>query len=104
VELLEANRGLKKVRQAKAGQLRQLMTEGRTNMEHKFNKVMLALVASRIRQDLGGGKEQCEEGGVADMHRIIDHVMDSSAPRRFSEYLGESRRVFSGAGGGVVKT
>ena len=50
-ELQEANRNLKKLRQQKANQLRQLVSESRTHSCDKFNKFIFALFANKIDLD-----------------------------------------------------
>jgi F0F1-type ATP synthase membrane subunit b/b' len=51
VELQETNRSLKKLRQQKANQLRQVVSESRMHSCDKFNKFIFALFASKIDLD-----------------------------------------------------
>lgn len=103
---MEANRALKRQKQQKSTQLRQLATEGRANMGNKFNKVLLAMLASRMRQDANRGKQQTENqlGGINEMQKIIAHIMGASPPRPFSDYLQDTEMLFnSGAPCNTVK-
>jgi hypothetical protein len=44
---------LKKQKQIKSSQLKQLMSETKITMGTKFNKTLFALIATKIQQDIG---------------------------------------------------
>lgn len=84
-ELQESNRGLRRVRQMKSAHLKQLTLENRSYVCDKFSKVLLALLATKVKQGLGG--EDKSERKVENIHRVIEHIMDSSPPRALQTYL-----------------
>lgn len=51
-ELQEANRNLKKDKQARMNALRQLAVNSRAAMGSKFNKVVMAIISSKLEQDM----------------------------------------------------
>jgi hypothetical protein len=51
-ELQEANRNLKRMKQTKVNTLKQLALNNRVNMGSKFNKVVMAIISSKLQQDL----------------------------------------------------
>ena len=98
--LQEANRNLKRLRQQKSLELKQLMTEKKAQNSDKFNKLIFSLFAAKLAQESqeGYGKEQKEEKkGLEQLHKLMEHLMDSSSTKSFGEYVQMSNKLLSGS-------
>lgn len=47
-ELQEANRNLKKTKQMKANILKQIASNNKTNIASKFNKIVMAIISTKL--------------------------------------------------------
>lgn len=55
-------------------------------------------MASKIEEDLGVNRLdplERQKGNADNIHKITEHIMDSTHPRSFQEYLGLSRTLIS---------
>ena len=72
---------MKRLRQQRSLELKQLMTEKKAQNSDKFNKLIFSLFAAKLAQESQGGygKEQKEEKkGLEQLHKLMEHLMDSS--------------------------
>jgi hypothetical protein len=51
-ELQEVNRSLKKSKQAKLSALKQMALSNKANIASKFNKMVMAIISSKLQQDM----------------------------------------------------
>ena len=71
---------MKRLRQQKSLELKQLMAEKKAQNSDKFNKLIFSLFAAKLAQESQEeGKEQKEEKkGLEQLHKLMEHLMDSS--------------------------
>jgi hypothetical protein len=97
-ELLEVNKTLKRQKQIKSNQLKQLTNEAKINMGNKFNKSVLALVAAKMKQDLAAGTEDLPpalpDNSFSNIHQMIGHIMDSASPLAFKDLMDQTKKLF----------
>ena len=97
LRLQERNRTLKRTKQMKTVQLRQLTTESKSNTACKFNKCLMTLIAFRMeeheREQVKGRADRVEGRSLLGMNKIIEHIMDSSRPKLFREYIDQFNQL-----------
>lgn len=74
------------MKQLKSSQLKQLSLENKSYVCDKFSKVLLTLLAAKVKEGLEGGEGRLERK-VENIHKMIEHVMDSGPARSLGEYL-----------------
>lgn len=60
-------------------------------MASKFNKLVMAIISSKLQYDLRPVDEVNRDGpkyGLDRMNEVVNHVMDSTAYKSFKEYMG----------------
>lgn len=98
-ELQETNRSLKKAKQAKTNTVKQLILNNRANMVSKFNKLVMAIISSKLHLDRQPPNKVTQDDpkyNLGNLHEVVDHIMDSSQFKSFKEYMAMVYPLFEG--------
>lgn len=60
-------------------------------MASKFNKLVMAIISSKLQYDLRPADEANNEGpkySLDSLNEVVNHVMDTSPYKSFKEYMG----------------
>jgi hypothetical protein len=74
----------------KTNTFKQLILNNQPNMASKFNKLVMAIISSKLQYDLRPADDTNAEGpkySLDSLNEVVNHVMDSSPFKSFKEYM-----------------
>ena len=74
----------------KTAALRQVALNNKINLASKFNKIVMAIISSKLQQDINKtqiGDRQAKYN-LSNLHTVVDHIMDGSEFKSFKDYIG----------------
>jgi len=92
------NKNLKKSKQMKLTSLKQITGNNKNNISNKFNKIVMAIIAAKLEQDNSNKilVESESKYNLANLHTIVEHIMDNSPFKTFKEYVKTVQPLFEG--------
>lgn len=87
----ELNKNLRRTKFNKTNTFKQLILNNQPNMASKFNKLVMAIISSKLQYDLRPADETNIEGpkySLDSLNEVVNHVMDASPYKGFKEYMG----------------